>query len=49
MTIVVEERRPFTLVHAGRGFQIVWSGAPGSAAEDRPLFERLLTTFTFED
>lgn len=38
-----------TLVHAGRGFQIVWSGAPGSAAEDRPLFERLLTTFTFED
>jgi hypothetical protein len=38
-----------TLLHGGRGFQITWSGAPGDAARDRPLFERLLRTFTFRD
>jgi hypothetical protein len=36
-----------TLVHAGRGYQITWSGAPGDAAHDRPLFDALLETFAF--
>jgi hypothetical protein len=38
-----------TIVHGGRGFQITWSGEPANAAHDRPLFERLLETFAFED
>jgi hypothetical protein len=38
-----------TLLHGGRGYQITWSGAPGDAAHDRPLFERLLATFAFRD
>jgi hypothetical protein len=38
-----------TFLHGGRGYQITWSGAPGDAAHDRPLFERLLATFAFKD
>jgi hypothetical protein len=36
------------VVHAGRGFHIVWFNTPGDRGADRAAFERMLSSMSFE-
>ena len=37
------------VVHAGRGFHIVWFNTTGDEGADRAAFERMLSSMSFDD